>query len=78
MRVPLFLLTLMAAAAAFAAGTGPTHPNKAREHPLDAREPRQEVIEHGDQAAPATDPGVASRRPSHRAERAAPDAATRT
>ncbi|WP_313089019.1 hypothetical protein [Pseudomonas sp.] len=60
MRVPLLLLTLTATAAAFADGTGPTHPNKAREHPLDAREPRQEVIEHGDQADPPRPPTLES------------------
>ncbi|HAB64420.1 MAG TPA: hypothetical protein DCE49_09605 [Pseudomonas sp.] len=47
-RVSLFVSTLMAASLAIAAGTGPTHPAKAREHPLDTREPRQDVIESGD------------------------------
>jgi hypothetical protein len=47
-RVSLAVSTLMAASLAIAAGTGPTHPEKAREHPLDTREPRQDVIESGD------------------------------
>lgn len=47
-RVSLFVSTLMAASLAIAAGTGPTHPEEAREHPLDTREPRQDVIESGD------------------------------
>ncbi|MGE6661905.1 hypothetical protein ACQKEK_14370 [Pseudomonas sp. NPDC077408] len=47
-RVSLAVSTLMAASLAIAAGTGPAHPEKAREHPLDTREPRQDVIESGD------------------------------
>ncbi|HBM07358.1 hypothetical protein CXF92_19830 [Pseudomonas sp. Choline-3u-10] len=47
-RVSLFVSTLMAASLTIAAGTGPTHPEEAREHPLDTREPRQDVIESGD------------------------------
>jgi len=47
-RVSLFVSILMAASLTIAAGTGPTHPEKAREHPLDTREPRQGVIENGD------------------------------
>lgn len=47
-RILLCVSILIAAPLASAAGTGPTHPEKTREHPLDSREPRQEVIESGD------------------------------
>lgn len=47
MRTALFISTVMVASMAMAAGTGPTHPEKSREHPLDNREPRQDVIEEG-------------------------------
>jgi len=53
-RFALLLSASMAASLAIAAGTGPTHPEKSREHPLDTREPRQDVIEgrDGNQAQP--------------------------
>lgn len=49
-RIPLFLATLILASAALATGTGPTLPEKSREHPLDNREPRQDVIERQDES----------------------------
>lgn len=45
LRIVLFVSILVAAPLASAGGTGSTHPEKAREHPLDSREPRQGVIE---------------------------------
>ncbi|WP_417787386.1 hypothetical protein [Stutzerimonas xanthomarina] len=55
-RIWLFVSILITTPLAIAGGTGPTHPEKAREHPLDSREPRQDVIENGDdsQAQPRT------------------------
>ncbi|MBA1278858.1 hypothetical protein [Stutzerimonas stutzeri] len=50
LRIPLFLATLALASAAMATGTGPTLPEKSREHPLDNREPRQDVIERQDES----------------------------
>lgn len=47
MRTALFISTVMVASMAMATGTGPTQPEKSREHPLDNREPRQDVIEEG-------------------------------
>lgn len=44
MRLPLLIASLVTSSA-FATGTGPTMPEKTREHPLDNREPRQEVID---------------------------------
>jgi len=44
-RVSLFVSTFMAASLAIAAGTGPAQPGQSREHPLDTREPRQEIID---------------------------------
>lgn len=44
-RTLLFVSTVLAASLASAAGTGLTQPEKSREHPLDTREPRQDVIE---------------------------------
>lgn len=48
LRLSFFLASLALATAASATGTGPTLPEKSREHPLDNREPRQEVIERKD------------------------------
>ncbi|UPQ83128.1 hypothetical protein M0M42_01560 [Pseudomonas knackmussii] len=45
MRLPLLIASLALVSSAFATGTGPTMPEKTREHPLDNREPRQEVID---------------------------------
>jgi hypothetical protein len=44
-RVPVLVLMVAAAPLVSATGTGPTLPEKSREHPLDTREPRQDVIE---------------------------------
>jgi hypothetical protein len=58
MRIAVFILTLVAASLALATGTGPTLPEKSREHPLDTREPRQDVIDRNsgsqDQPKPPT------------------------
>lgn len=54
MRTALFISTVMVASMTMAAGTGPTQPEKSREHPLDNREPRQDVIEEG--AMPGAQP----------------------
>ena len=54
-RIWLCASILITAPLAIAAGTGSTHPEKAREHPLDSREPRQGVIEgesHGQPRPP--------------------------
>lgn len=50
---------LVVSAGAVADGTGPTQPEKSREHPLDNREPRQEIIERPQErdAAPVPPPG---------------------
>ncbi|MCQ4257210.1 hypothetical protein [Stutzerimonas stutzeri] len=45
MRVPVLVMMVAAAPLVSATGTGPTLPEKSREHPLDTREPRQDVIE---------------------------------
>ncbi|MGE4404438.1 hypothetical protein [Pseudomonas sp.] len=45
LRCCVLFLALLGSQAVLAGGTGPTHPQKARQHPLDSREPRQEVIE---------------------------------
>jgi hypothetical protein len=45
MRIPVFVMMVAAAPLALATGTGPTLPEKSRKHPLDTREPRQDVIE---------------------------------
>lgn len=45
LRLLIFAATCAAASAALATGTGPTLPEKSREHPLDNREPRQDVID---------------------------------
>lgn len=45
LRLFFFIASLASVSAASATGTGPTLPEKSREHPLDNREPRQEVIE---------------------------------
>ena len=50
LRIALFLATLGLASTAVATGTGPTLPEKSREHPLDNREPRQDVIERQDES----------------------------
>ncbi|WP_312591769.1 hypothetical protein [Stutzerimonas nitrititolerans] len=44
---------------AMADNTGPTHPEKSREHPLDNREPRQDIIERPQErdAVPVPPPG---------------------
>lgn len=48
LRIPVLVLTVLAASLASATGTGPTFPEKSREHPLDSREPRQDVIDDRD------------------------------
>lgn len=45
LRLSIFVASLALASAALATGTGPTLPEKSREHPLDTREPRQDVID---------------------------------
>ncbi|PNG11207.1 hypothetical protein CXK94_01110 [Stutzerimonas stutzeri] len=45
LRWCVLFLALLGSQAVVAGGTGPTHPQKARQHPLDSSEPRQEVIE---------------------------------
>ena len=45
LRSLIFTATLVVAAPALATGTGPTLPGNSREHPLDNREPRQDVID---------------------------------
>lgn len=45
LRTVLLISTAAMASMAMAAGTGPTLPENSREHPLDTREPRQEVID---------------------------------
>ncbi|MCQ2030798.1 hypothetical protein [Stutzerimonas zhaodongensis] len=45
MRIPVFMMMVAVSPLALATGTGPTLPEKSREHPLDTREPRQDVIE---------------------------------
>lgn len=52
LRTLIFTATLVVAAPALATGTGPTLPDKSREHPLDTREPRQDVIETPDRQEP--------------------------
>lgn len=58
MRIPVFMMVVAVSPLALATGTGPTLPEKSREHPLDTREPRQDVIEgrsgSQDQPRPAT------------------------
>ncbi|GAB6390212.1 hypothetical protein [Stutzerimonas marianensis] len=44
-HVLLLAIGLLLTGNALATGTGPTLPEKSRDHPLDNREPRQEVIE---------------------------------
>lgn len=54
----LVLAALLALpAAVLAEETGPTHPQPAREHPLDIREPRQDVIESPGNDRPVPQPG---------------------
>jgi hypothetical protein len=45
LRLLIFAATFATASTALATGTGPTLPEKSREHPLDNREPRQDVID---------------------------------
>jgi len=45
LRCCVLLVALAGSQVVPAGGTGPTHPEKARQHPLDSSEPRQEVIE---------------------------------
>lgn len=52
LRTLIFTATLVAAAPALATGTGPTLPEKSREHPLDNREPRQDIIDLPDEREP--------------------------
>jgi hypothetical protein len=73
LRMLVFATTLLSASSGFATGTGPTLPEKSREHPLDSREPRQDVIEQpGDtqsQPRPPTlesPPAVAPPEPTER------------
>ncbi|EWC43233.1 hypothetical protein [Stutzerimonas stutzeri] len=40
LRLSILLVSLAGASTALAEPTGPTHPEKARQHPLDNREPR--------------------------------------
>ncbi|AHL73861.1 hypothetical protein CH92_01635 [Stutzerimonas stutzeri] len=81
LRFPIFAASLVLASAALATGTGPTLPEKSREHPLDNREP-QDVIERPDadsrqprpptlEAPPAIEPvePIERRSPSERPER---------
>lgn len=50
---PLFVIASLAlAGSASATGTGPTLPEKSREHPLDVREPRQEIIDRPNDRQP--------------------------
>lgn len=89
LRVPIFVASLVLASAASATGTGPTLPEKSREHPLDNREPRQDVIERQDdnpsqprpptlEAPPAIPPvePIERRSPSERPERRGRDVGT--
>ena len=56
-RLLFFIASLALAGSASATGTGPTLPEKSREHPLDNREPRQEVIDRQDERGlPADQP----------------------
>lgn len=48
LRLSFFVASLALASAALATGTGPTLPEKSREHPLDNREPRQQIIDRDD------------------------------
>lgn len=52
LRTLIFTATLVVAAPVLATGTGPTLPEKSREHPLDNREPRQDIIETPDEGKP--------------------------
>ncbi|WP_217477525.1 hypothetical protein [Stutzerimonas stutzeri] len=52
LRLGFFIASLMLASSASATGTGPTLPEKSREHPLDNREPRQEIIDRQDDRQP--------------------------
>ncbi len=45
MRIPALVMMVAILPLVSAAGTGPTLPEQSREHPLDTREPRQDVIE---------------------------------
>lgn len=52
LRLLIFAATFATASAALATGTGPTLPEKSREHPLDNREPRQDVIDQQNDTQP--------------------------
>ncbi|MDH2245470.1 hypothetical protein N5J76_04265 [Pseudomonas sp. GD03855] len=45
LRLSILLVSLAGASAVMSDGTGPTHPEKARQHPLDSSEPRGETGE---------------------------------
>ena len=51
-RLLFFIASLVLAGSASATGTGPTLPEKSREHPLDNREPRHAVIDRQDERQP--------------------------
>lgn len=42
LHLSILLISLTGASVVMADGTGPTHPDKARQHPLDSSEPRGE------------------------------------
>jgi len=45
LRLSILLVSLAGASTVIAGGTGPTHPDKARQHPLDNSEPRRDSDE---------------------------------
>lgn len=49
LRLSILLVSLLGAASALAENTGPTNPEKARQHPLDSREPRQQSDRQSDE-----------------------------
>ena len=50
LRLSILLVSLAGASVVMADGTGPTHPDKARQHPLDSSEPRGETGEQSQEA----------------------------
>ncbi|AGA88349.1 hypothetical protein PSCT_02455 [Pseudomonas sp. SCT] len=50
LRLSILLVSLAGASVVMADGTGPTHPDKARQHPLDSSEPRGETGEQPQEA----------------------------
>ena len=77
-RLLFFIASLVLAGSASATGTGPTLPEKSREHPLDNREPRHEVIDRQDEAPPEVAPQDPVERglPADQPERRGSDAHT--